>query len=100
HRRRTPSLRRASGNQDRAAVVAVCERLAARPLDLLRLDGRNREVTALAGGAEEARHACALRLGAAALVLTYERRVDAGRELVARGALGLHLGDDPGLRAR
>ena len=49
--------RRASGDQDRAAVVAVGERIAGRLLDLLRFDGRDRQVTSLAGGADEPRHA-------------------------------------------
>ena len=70
-------------------------RAVARPtlLMLSDLGGRDRQVTALAGGADEPGHADALRLGAAPLVVVDERGVDAGGDRVARRALLAHLGD-------
>src|SRR5262249_61164542 len=93
-RRSRPPPARASGDQDRAAVVAVREGLATRALDLLRLDARDRQVAPLARGSDETRHARSLRQRTAAVVLLDQRGVDAGRNLVAGRPFGLHLGDE------
>ena len=69
-------------------------RIAGGLLDLLRLDGRDREVASLAGGADEPGHADAVRLRPAALVLVRPGRRRAGGDARrARRAPRAHLGD-------